>query len=453
MAKARKQADEEPNEEGQIPGEGLRGTFWANADGTYRFQEDGVLSKHVLAVKKVGAQPEPDLPALVEALSLNDQFAPGVAGIYIGKAGPAAIPLLEAALDTDRVHVRCNVIYALSKVVNGSTKTVPILTEQLGHRDPTVRAAAAEALCSLGTSAKRAAPALKRLIDDPDPIVQENVLRALTWIGRSGKHWLNILRRKLSCDDEDILLVAVTAVGELGPDGAAAIPELTMVYERDVFRDVDDDLRIAVCKAWRQIGKAAIPAIVAQLYVVDDNLFIQELTNTLVQIGPDAAEAIPELAILSKHKNRIVQIYAAYAMGQLGARTDRYLPLLIDCLKDSDPEARGDAAYALSRIGPSAAKSVPHLVKALSDKQRNVRSAAAEALGAMGDKAKRAVPALRRACGDESSYVRISAAKAIGKIGPGAKAAVPTLIELLKHEDRHTASAATRALGQVQGGI
>jgi HEAT repeat protein len=60
------------------------------------------------------------------------------------------------------------------------------------------------------------------------------------------------------------------------------------------------------------------------------------------------------------------------------------VPVLIELLRDADPDVGADAAYALARIGPEARAAVPALLDTLRRKDPGggrLREAAADALG------------------------------------------------------------------------
>jgi HEAT repeat protein len=56
------------------------------------------------------------------------------------------------------------------------------------------------------------------------------------------------------------------------------------------------------------------------------------------------------------------------------------MPLLIEGLKDKNPQARRAAAYVLGQLGPAAKEGIPALNTALKDDNADVRQAATVAL-------------------------------------------------------------------------
>ncbi len=88
---------------------------------------------------------------------------------------------------------------------------------------------------------------------------------------------------------------------------------------------------------------------------------------------------------------------------------------LIDALKDSDPDVRGNLANALAKIGPA---SVEPLTAALKDAVPERRAAAAYTLALLGSDSRSALPTLMDLLKDDAVDVRRQASYAISKIVP-----------------------------------
>jgi hypothetical protein len=98
---------------------------------------------------------------------------------------------------------------------------------------------------------------------------------------------------------------------------------------------------------------------------------------------------------------------------QLLARNKELVPVLLDGLKDPDPQVRQMAAHTLVTIGKDA---IPELVAALASKDADLRANAAYILGQFGATAQAALPALVRASKDADSEVRQRMIYAISRI-------------------------------------
>ena len=119
---------------------------------------------------------------------------------------------------------------------------------------------------------------------------------------------------------------AVIALGEMGPDARAAVPELVSV------------LRLS---PWRGFA--------IRWHVVD----------TLGKIGPDAKPAILELAKILRNREEELGLResAAEALGDIGCDTPDAVNALSDVARhgDTDQQFRKNLVAALRKINPKAA--------------------------------------------------------------------------------------------------
>jgi hypothetical protein len=115
----------------------------------------------------------------------------------------------------------------------------------------------------------------------------------------------------------------------------------------------------------------------------DSNVYA---ARALGEIGADAEAAIPVLIEIVNGAGKFehrggVQSFATDALGRIGLQPETVVPVLIEALKDpGDSDVRYAAALSLERIGPWARAPVPALVEALKDKSPVVRNHAAKAL-------------------------------------------------------------------------
>ena len=158
---------------------------------------------------------------------------------------------------------------------------------------------------------------------------------------------------------------------------------MTVPLLTKVLHDADPAVRTGALEILVEIGKPAVPALVATL---EEQRATYWACLALSEIGPDAAEAVPALA---------------------------------DVLKtDARPEVRREAALGLGSIGPGAAAAVPALTDALGDKESTVAAGAAFALGRIGPDAKSAEAALANAENSSDPFLRTVSAWALAKLDP-----------------------------------
>jgi HEAT repeat protein len=260
------------------------------------------------------------------------------------------------------------------------------------------------------------------------------------------------LIKTLKDKNEDARWDAARALGQMGPDARAVVPNLVKA-----LRDRAYGVRSEAAWALGQIGdKTAVPALIDALRCPPQPReplmgfdWRHSAAEALGKIGDDAAT--PALSEALKDEVREVRDAAIEALEKIGTRGKDSVPPLIEALKSTQPLARLDAAEALGDIGVDAKSGVPALIKALEDEHNGVRWAAAIALGEIGSEAKAAVSALVKALGDEALEVRMRAAQALGKIG--GKAAVHPLTRLLKYDELaaiHAHSALAKITGKPQ---
>jgi RNA polymerase sigma factor (sigma-70 family) len=134
-----------------------------------------------------------------------------------------------------------------------------------------------------------------------------------------------------------------------------------------------------------------------QCLLSDDVVARQGAVLALGKIGPEAA---PALAIALNDRQVVnCRLWAAHALGKMGATVKGSVPQLEAALRDESVLVRIEAARALWRIdGHKAA--VPALIEALRDEDASTRYRAAEMLEGIGPEAKTAVPALIDALND-----------------------------------------------------
>ena len=113
-------------------------------------------------------------------------------------------------------------------------------------------------------------------------------------------------------------------------------------------------------------------------------------------------------------------------------QSQRSVDELIQDLRSSDHEIRGEAAFALRQMGYEAHKAAPDLFGALGDYDATVRLEAVNALGNFGKYSKTYVPALfSKATLDVDPVVRLAAGRALGKLGGYAEEAVEDIMKTI----------------------
>lgn len=285
---------------------------------------------------------------------------------------------------------------------------------------------------------------------------------------------------KLANPDDGDQFEAVADLGELGPLARPAVSALVRTLQ------TSDDLALQheALIALGRIGTGAAEAgtIVASFLQKDSPVLQHAAIHALRQIGPKAGGSIPQLSELSKSKDPVIAVSAAWALVSL---TDdekihaQAMPVLVGGLEKDDPGVVSDAIAALAEVGkPAVAQLVPRLgrtntkvallaadtlamigrdadaatealISALDNNSEEVASHAARALGAIAAQPENVVPALAKQLAAKSAVVRAAAAMALGSFGPGAVSAVESLTKALADESVDVRVAAARALGSI----
>jgi HEAT repeat protein len=185
--------------------------------------------------------------------------------------------------------------------------------------------------------------------------------------GHSTRYWIN----NLHDPDAAARARAIHALGAIGPQAEAAVPELADILTQDPE------------------PKSRMEAALA-----------------LSKMRPASAAAVPALAQALADKDLRVRMNAAIALTGLGAASRPAVPALITALKDETNHTnlnafsftiQEEAAIALGRASAGTAAGVPALTEALRTTDFvPLRHAAARALGLVGAEARPAAPLLRQ---------------------------------------------------------
>ena len=144
----------------------------------------------------------------------------------------------------------------------------------------------------------------------------------------------------------------MTALAEIGPSAAAAIPQITPYLNSD-----DPMLRIVATYALARFGKAAkstVPALekdLAKHHEEENSITLWALSK--IDPSPQRAKAAaPALtSLLTEHPNPDARLEAAISLGDFGIKTPEITQALKTAAKDQDPSVQKAAAAALKKLG------------------------------------------------------------------------------------------------------
>jgi HEAT repeat protein len=407
-----------------------------DGDGLTRWYAAGVLGE-------LGSKATAAVPGLIALLRSKEQVpgAPGTMGFGGMATKPDGLPVIAAK--------------ALGQIGLEARAAVTPLIEVLVSPDPALRTAAVQALGRIGRDAAPAAANLARLLTDPEWSIADYAAEALGHIGAPA---VTVLMEALRSRNADVRRRAVSALGGVGPDAAAALPQLI-----SMLADPDEETRAAVTKALGTIGTgpaavAVVPGLLAALKD-PDRLVRKAAAEALATIGARDERTIPALASMMRDRDREVKYAAHDGLSKIGMPA---FPALRALFRDDDTNVRDDAARAIARIADSnfspgereTAEQVHARVKvvraalfsAFKDPEERIRDGASLALGYIG---KDIVPDLVAALTDPSPVMRLHASRALGFVGDEALPSLDPLRERLGDADlevRRAAEAAIKAI-------
>lgn len=151
----------------------------------------------------------------------------------------------------------------------------------------------------------------------------------------------------------------------------------------------------------------------------------QEAAATLGRLGSKAAPAVPQLAKgLQQNRDWWNVRKAIIEALEIGPAAADAIPNLVEMMQDKDDDVRKAALNAIRKIGPSA---VQALSEALPASTWWAKAEILKMLETFGSKAKAALPALIALLNDNDQDVRRRAAMIIGKFATEGSSAAPSL--------------------------
>ena len=385
-------------------------------------------------------------------------------------------------------------------------KALPAMIDRLEkEKDGQVRLAVLDAISALGSDAATAVPAaLQTLRTDVGGRGEEALhqdYRSALALAAIGKPAVEGLRGLLKEKKVSVRAESAMALGRIGKDAEAAIPELV-----GLLADKNERIGREASLALGRIGTAAVDPLISTAAHKDPNIRAYAVAGlgNLAGPGSKVQEAVLKC---TRDEAAVVRLEAVTALARLKASDDILLPILSENLRHDDERVRlavvnvllerrpllsrmakeleslltaenGGvsrlAAFLLGRMGPSAA---PLLLSSLHDKRSHieqiaealamigrpigaslslavksseprVRSGAALALGQIRPVARDTVPSLTAGLNDSDNDVRVACLTAISYLGPRASESVPAVRGLLRDGSPVIRLQAVRVLAQ-----
>jgi uncharacterized protein (TIGR02996 family) len=347
---------------------------------------------------------------------------------------------------------------ALAKLEAPSAEVINALRQGVTGRDSVEIDAACHALGAVGPAAAAAVPELAEVALLGDQI--RAAVHALLRLGDAGVARVAellgggraqvILREARQAQHDALPLLPalllrlraaatpnerveiINALGPLGPNVSAAIPDLLTVVEGPA--GADDHPRERALQTLADLSTEALlphcPRLIALSRRQDVPPGAQcRVAGILARFAASAPEAL----------GRIRELVRETAPAKRDGGSRQWGKSLV----------RSSIAHGLASLGRGAAVALPEVALLLRDPDNNVREAAINALRVTGDPA--AVPHLRRAAaGDAEGWVRGKAVEALGQTGDTSEATVAPILAHLRDENPYQRRTAIEALAALR---
>lgn len=310
------------------------------------------------ALAKIG---KPAIPALIEVLGSDHKYCMLVVADALRSVYALAVPALIEALNDERENVR--------------SWTSSLLNEKGWKPETEAQTAAyAAARQNWDQCVKIGEPAIPALIN----CLEGNHYRVMTHIGKAADALVAIgepaVEPLIACLGSGSAYSRRNAAYVLGQIGdTRAVPALIDYLNKDELGHAEAIRALANFKDER-----AVDPIIAVLK--QDRININIAASALTQIGKPAVPAL--IACLDECEDSYVRGRVVGALGEID--DDRVVDLLINRLSDKDTIVRQKAAYYIGNFGSRAIAAVDPLITLLDDENEDVYVNAAQILKQLG---------------------------------------------------------------------
>jgi hypothetical protein len=167
------------------------------------------------------------LQQLKQASDTNRAETVRAIGAFGEDAGPGVKAVAEALTDPDP-DTRAAAAWALSQMAAAGAPAISALEKAIADVNPRVRSLSAVALRSMGPKAVDAVPALVQALSDPAAYVRAPAADTIGAVGATARTAVQPLIERLLTPGEQVYVLrsVASALGNIGPDAAGALPAL-----------------------------------------------------------------------------------------------------------------------------------------------------------------------------------------------------------------------------------
>ena len=142
--------------------------------------------------------------------------------------------------------------------------------------------------------------------------------------------------------------------------------------EKKLLQGSSEDRRSAASFFWSNASEGSVPVLIVALK--DDDPWVRSsVAGTLWKLGEKARPAEPALKEALNDSSARVRLKAAGALGALGSPPEKMVDAVSIGLDDRDVEVRADTAHYLKRAGEPAVKYLPALLDCVRESQKRVK--------------------------------------------------------------------------------
>jgi hypothetical protein len=224
-------------------------------------------------------------------------------------------------------------------------------------------------------------------------------------------------------------------------DALAGFPGKSDIIFPEVLPLAEDTDPLVSEAAWRclqGIHAASPEALAFYRSRLGQEHFPYRVSRVMARVGPSAVQFVPDLVRIMKdpQEDALRKRLAVDALAAIGPGAGDALQDLVLMMKAKDKRERFAAYRAVVRILAGSPSAVPYLLRILenelwdlmSSNDLNMRREIFEALGEIGPPAAPAVPYLVGVLGPDRGYEeQVLVCRTLGRIGPAAKDALPVL--------------------------
>jgi HEAT repeat protein len=211
------------------------------------------------------------------------------------RSGPDGVPELVQRLSDPDPGIRRHVLLALSRIGPRAKSALELIRQAFTDRDATARSCAIDAYCRINEDLAAATPILAAMLADPVPDVRKSAAEELIAIGPPA---VSDVVEVLRSDAAEARSEALAILRRLRRwDSAAAIDKAV----RTRLEDSDDGVRALALSALVEWGSATPDEIRRHL----KSGGVETALRAAAQLGPDAAELLPDVMTLLEQTERL----------------------------------------------------------------------------------------------------------------------------------------------------